>query len=101
MRVKGQKSTRTTFPRRPAGERGGELIHDVAPAKDGSLPSTRRGTEGGLGCGSATASSGWNPDRPPIAAHIAVARSVLGIVTPCSDERRVIHAACSRMGAIL
>jgi hypothetical protein len=34
-----QKSTRTTFPRRPAGVNGGELSHPFAPLKDGISPS--------------------------------------------------------------
>src|SRR2546430_1038605 len=38
--VKVQKSTRTTFPRRSAGDNGSELSHAVAPANEASPPST-------------------------------------------------------------
>src|SRR6266508_3383262 len=45
MQVEVQKSTRTTFPRRPATVSGGELSHPVAPPKEGSSPSTGSRTE--------------------------------------------------------
>src|SRR5215218_5849962 len=39
MQLSVQKSTRTTDPRSPAGVRGSELSHSVAPSNDGTLPS--------------------------------------------------------------
>src|SRR6266516_5024528 len=37
----------TTFPRRPAAARGGELSHAVAPLKEGNSPSMGNGTAAG------------------------------------------------------
>src|SRR5439155_995808 len=42
MQVYVQKSTRTTFPRRPSLVSGCELSHPVAPPGDGNSPSTGR-----------------------------------------------------------
>src|SRR6266511_4729620 len=39
MHVYVQKSTTTTFPRRPSASRGGELSHSVAPPSEGNCPS--------------------------------------------------------------
>ena len=41
MQVYVQKSTRTTFPRRPSGVSGSELSHPVAPSNPGRWVSAR------------------------------------------------------------
>src|SRR5258708_9961359 len=47
MPVEAQKRMRTTVPRRPAAESGGELSHAVAPLREGNSPSTGNGTAAG------------------------------------------------------
>src|ERR1700693_683029 len=65
-------SARTTLPRKPSGVNGGEWSHDVAPLRDGKLPSIgSRAGAGVIGNTSLGIGAGTPAGAPTAAARLA------------------------------
>src|SRR5438552_3949276 len=93
MQVKVQKSTATTWPRKPAGVRGGELSHAFAPVKAGRLPSIGNSAARALSRRNSSASAEtWGGAGTPgrwVAANEAWLVFMLGYPSDCCRHRRL------------